>query len=573
MISYIYSFTKLIILSQIIWPTTTFASSPSPFLPTEFNHNIDSNSRAKLSLSAYSPDVIQLGELQFNLVERSINTINQDPANSFTAITEAQSFNVSHWKNEYLPLLNNIPLKLSGKSLALSISDDESHFIIASDKETVRFSNTGKRVWAYPETIPILATLISIDKKYVITQFSNGSVRWQRYSDGTPVFYLYISKQNRDWIIWSDNGYYDSSSPFFNPLQFKTTNDSRIYSLSQLRYLRFNPEIISSIVADNTDSADQVTNTEIDFPDISFTINSSNNVQACIQSNEQTSFEALIAFNGVTTQRTSVHRASSELELNCPYQFQTVLPRSEQIRKIGIWAVAKKSQLSTPLDEKSIATTSTEAASNNTAVLALNSLNKSADFTSLLNAYHKPVVTMTNLRQLFNTLNKKPVDSFVFYLAARCEIEANEILFLSERENTFLKLSELKNTLQQLSPLRSLIAIDCSVTNNDLKKSQIKKLIHNFIADTGRSFIGHFISREQSQLIKKKKSILQTTLLEALGEEADEDDDLSINSIELINYVEQNLHLKSFEHTGQTGEIYIHKDHLNRFNLPLKIND
>ena len=557
----ILSPSRFIRLALLLFAPALLASPISPYLAAEFSLKLTNTSGIQLSQQNYQPWQIQFNQLQFNLIDKHISSAASIDENRNTPITQAQSFTLSNWENEYLPLLNNVPVKITGKSLALSISDDEKHFVLASDKETVLFSRSGKRLWHHAEVSTTISTLISVNKKYIISLFSNGVLRWLNYTDGKPLFSLYLSPETRDWIIWTPQGYFDTSSAFFNPLLFDTST-SVSNSLSQLREMLFSPEKITAALSIEGNQTYRIPENALMLPEASFKIKDGQSVDLCIKTPSSSVHDAIVAINGVTVSRKPAVNTSS----GCQFQTQVKLSTQDKIKNIRVTAVSQQTSTRSLPVTQSLNSKPEESSSRQTAFL-IPQHSKQTKLIKLLNNNYK---IQHPVKQSLERLNNAKFNAFILYLYGNCTLGENDIELVSRDGNENIKLSELSHRLQNVNIIDSLIAIECIVATNTANMLATKRLIYNFMADTGRSTIAQFITKEQLKLATSKQTILESVVSEALEGEADLNDDLSINSEELLDYITRNLPLKNFELTGDQGIYYIYNDQQNSFDIPLK---
>lgn len=560
----------------LVWPVAVFSEALSPYLNPSDQLQLKALSGHEIALSPYKPYQIQFGRQQFNLVEKTIIKQKQSSPLPYIAKVSAQSFNLRNWDNEYLPLLNNTPLRLQGKSLAISIKEDETQFVIASDQETVLFSNSGKRIWSQAETELSISVLISPDHKYVINRYANGVTQWRRYTDGKVLFSLFLSPSTNNWIIWTPEGYYDSSNPFFTPLQFDTQKTKNI-QLAQLRAHLFRPDIIHSIVSGQIESPTPVSATQNNpvVPSISFSGKLYETASICIETPEVSQHKVLLSNNGVTIKNSLIKAGEKNLPTGCQHQAQLKFSPYNEIREVGIRAISTSSgYYSKKLIQKVDFSTITPT-KNHTAVLILTppGKNRLSQLSIAFNQAKPKTITKKQFNQELATLNRRNTESIVLYIAASCDTDSNDIYFKDNNGKTILRLNQLSQALQNLDIVKSLIVLDCIAESKKIDFLLTKRLIHNFIANTGRSIVSQFITREHLKLSAQKQSILENTLHSALLGDADLNDDLVINSNELLTYLQQTLELNTFEYTGSNGVVFIHNNSLSSFDLPLKLND
>lgn len=52
---------------------------------------------------------------------------------------------------------------------------------------------------------------VSRDGRFVVVAYGNGTIQWRRLGDGQEVLTLFVNAKDREWVLWTPEGYYDSS--------------------------------------------------------------------------------------------------------------------------------------------------------------------------------------------------------------------------------------------------------------------------------------------------------------------------------------------------------------------------
>jgi len=142
-----------------------------------------SNINNPLSSSLFNR-TISYGQVEFDLLTLTAKPLRNISTPRHIAKKEADSFLIENWNHQFLPLLNGLPIQVSGKSLAIAINDTETQFFIATNKEHALFSNTGNLLWKHNESELAIDALITQNLKYIIVRYSNNFFRLYDFHKG-----------------------------------------------------------------------------------------------------------------------------------------------------------------------------------------------------------------------------------------------------------------------------------------------------------------------------------------------------------------------------------------------------
>ena len=569
----------LILLAALTQNVTATPLKPYLLADRALSQNIQASDT--FGLSSFNNNIIVIGSNQFDLVNQIISQSNYPEVTLNKPKTIAQSFSIQNWDNQYLPLLNGIPLKVNGKSLAISIAEDEKTFFLISNSEKVLFSESGHVLWKRASTGQAINSVITPDKKHIIIQYSSGLIEWIDYKGGYTLYSLYIDPDMQNWIIWSPKGYYNSSSSQFFPVVFDTTNNNSI-NLAQLQETFYQPAYIQSLINGNSPPD---TNSRIDFsrlspPQISFV--SKNNVidstdlKLCIKLEEKNPIDIVFALGDVTIQR--IHYPASKLLTGATCTLNVNFPRpqlSGEEKVLSVRAYDVNNKIWSTTVYKYLYPVQKSETKPEVQVLITNSLNKKYNnedlTTKALSKAEVKKVHFSKISKLSNNANNMP---FIFYLSATCQIKKDDILFTDIKTSSpFWSLSALETFLININSDKSLVIIDCLTESKINNRLTIKKLIDTFISNTGRSLMAQFYSYEQLDKSDLKHTFFIEALLRAIEGESDYNDDQIIDSDELKRFVKDTLPVTIFEYTGENGITFNHDNPSELFNLPLKISD
>lgn len=150
----------------------------------------------------------------FDATMRNLRTDVATPAEDLLSpIISTAGIHVENWQDKRGPSLNGVPLPLgeyeSSRSLAISL--DGKSFILGSEWNVMRFSETGKLLWTIPAPAIAWNVNVSDDGRLVVGLFADGTVRWFRTVDGREVLSLFVHQDRRHWVAYTPSGYFMAS--------------------------------------------------------------------------------------------------------------------------------------------------------------------------------------------------------------------------------------------------------------------------------------------------------------------------------------------------------------------------
>ena len=146
----------------------------------------------------------------FDVVSRSLSA---DAPELAAARTDAPGLDIRNWKNNTNPTLNGEALELEPYevSVSLAISPDGERFVLGSGWLLRLFDRSGNERWQQPAPDVTWAVNWSADGRFVVAAYGDGTTRWYRPSDGAEVLALFPHADQKRWIAWTPEGFYDTS--------------------------------------------------------------------------------------------------------------------------------------------------------------------------------------------------------------------------------------------------------------------------------------------------------------------------------------------------------------------------
>ena len=148
---------------------------------------------------------------RFSVNER---TLTFDPSTqSNLSLPRTSGINISDWKSTGYPKLNDKPLSLKSNetSRSLAIAPDKQNFLLGTEWSLRYFDKQGRLRGAV--SMPGVAWGVNIAEngKVAVAALADGTLRWYRLRDGQELLALFVHRDGQRWIIWTPQGYYDTS--------------------------------------------------------------------------------------------------------------------------------------------------------------------------------------------------------------------------------------------------------------------------------------------------------------------------------------------------------------------------
>jgi WD40 repeat protein len=120
---------------------------------------------------------------------------------------------VENWKFTYQPTINSKKIKSLvtwDLSRCVDVSDDGKYVALGANQNLYCLNGEGKLNWKV--TVNGISNIkISQDQKFIIASKMNGIINWYDMVTGKLLFSLYLNPDNKRWILWNPQGYFDCS--------------------------------------------------------------------------------------------------------------------------------------------------------------------------------------------------------------------------------------------------------------------------------------------------------------------------------------------------------------------------
>ena len=103
------------------------------------------------------------------------------------------------------------PLEQNDLSASLAIRDDLSGFVLGTRGYILRIDASGRHVWSKEGSGAVWGLNLANAGELIVAAYSDGTVRWRRWSDGVELLALFVDAADRRWVAWTPTGYYMAS--------------------------------------------------------------------------------------------------------------------------------------------------------------------------------------------------------------------------------------------------------------------------------------------------------------------------------------------------------------------------
>ena len=158
--------------------------------------------------------------LRFDVRTRKLS--NQWPLDDLTRPPRQDGLRIEGRFFQSNPKLNGKAFLLdpSERLLSLAIHPDARSFILGSDWWLRAFDAEGKQLWERMASDAVRAVNITGDGRLVVAAYGDGTIRWHRLDDGRELLALRVLSDEKNWVAWTPEGFYDATPGAFGVLKW-----------------------------------------------------------------------------------------------------------------------------------------------------------------------------------------------------------------------------------------------------------------------------------------------------------------------------------------------------------------
>jgi WD40 repeat protein len=172
------------------------------------------------------------------------------------AAADTQSLAVTDWKNTLTPQLAGKALAMQSAEYArsLAIAPRSESFVLGAEWHLRAFASNGESRWV--QSVPAgvaWGVHVSGDGRFVVAAYGDGTIRWHRLDNGEELLALFVNAKNREWALWTPQGYYASSPNGDRYIGWHMNKGwdaaGEFVTADQLKKHFYRPDIIRRVVA------------------------------------------------------------------------------------------------------------------------------------------------------------------------------------------------------------------------------------------------------------------------------------------------------------------------------------
>jgi WD40 repeat protein len=146
--------------------------------------------------------------LRFDL--RNLSLSAGHPPDGVTQPPKQDGLSIEHWVNSFSPTLKGKPINLQSfeMSRSLAITPDGKHFVLGAQASLQAFNAEGGELWR--RVVPGEARSVNVtgDGRIVVVAYGEGTIRRHRMDDGRELLALMVLGDKQNWVAWTPEGFY-----------------------------------------------------------------------------------------------------------------------------------------------------------------------------------------------------------------------------------------------------------------------------------------------------------------------------------------------------------------------------
>lgn len=120
---------------------------------------------------------------------------------------------VKNWDSSFKPTFAGRPIPLDQNELsrALAVNHTPTGFVLGTSIALRAYDEKGTLRWKKSAPGEAWGVIFSAEDEVVIAAYTDGTIRWHRWSDGAELLALFVNKETLAWVAWTPSGYYSAS--------------------------------------------------------------------------------------------------------------------------------------------------------------------------------------------------------------------------------------------------------------------------------------------------------------------------------------------------------------------------
>jgi len=141
-------------------------------------------------------------------------------------VISSPGLEVTDWQNSATPKFNGMLLKLEANEVSRSLAmlPQGAGFALGTEGWLRLYDRSGKQRWQQVAPGAVWAVNASLDGRWIVAAYGDGTLRWHRTSDGAEQLAFFPHSDKRRWVMWTPSGYYDASPGAENLIGWHVNN-------------------------------------------------------------------------------------------------------------------------------------------------------------------------------------------------------------------------------------------------------------------------------------------------------------------------------------------------------------
>jgi hypothetical protein len=162
--------------------------------------------------------------------------------------------NVDNWFERQRPQINGKAINLDAGewSLSAAVAKSGDQVAIATNHNLRLYDRNARERWRTPAPGTPWQVNLSDDGRWLVTAFSDGTLRWYRLQDGSEQLAVFPHPDGRRWVAWTPAGYFAASPGGEDLVGWQLDRGDKqaadFYPASRFRSEYYRPELISEVV-------------------------------------------------------------------------------------------------------------------------------------------------------------------------------------------------------------------------------------------------------------------------------------------------------------------------------------
>jgi WD40 repeat protein len=163
------------------------------------------------------------------------------------------SLGIDGWETMH-PTLDKRPLTLdpNERSESLAISPNKDSFILGTEWHLRKFDRKGKQVWVTSIDGAAWGVTISGDRRFVVANLGDRTIRWYTFEKGEQVLALFIDRDLQRWVAWNPDGFFNFQGGGDGLIGYQINrgagHEGEFVKVDQLREVFYRPDLIAQIL-------------------------------------------------------------------------------------------------------------------------------------------------------------------------------------------------------------------------------------------------------------------------------------------------------------------------------------